>query len=113
MISITISFLFIGCFALYNTSKKAFLSSDNKLQLWLQKNIKCSNIIGLALLIVSFFTAIFYLGVATGIVFWLLTLMTILSLLIVVAPTRIANYKHIIVLFTILLTTELIFYYAS
>jgi hypothetical protein len=106
MITSSILLIFLASFVFYNTSKKVQLFSTTTIETWIQQNIFYSKIIGCLLLIISLFVSINYFGIASGIIFWLITLMSILSLLVMVSPLQKVHYKHLIVVFFILITLE-------
>lgn len=108
MIASSVLLIFLGCFALYNTSKKALLTSNSSIEKWMQGNQKLSKIIGLAFLVVGLVVATFNFGNTSGIFFWMFIITAILSLLIVIYPLKKINYKHLIALFLVLFIIELI-----
>ena len=107
MITSIILLTFLASFVLYNTSKKAMLQQSSSVEKWLQTNEKTAKIIGILTLIIAATTATFHFGITAGILFWLITLMTILSLLVILYPFKKINYKHLIGIFTIILIIEL------
>lgn len=108
MITSIIFLIFFGCFALYNASKKVALNQYFKLETWLQNNEKQTKIIGVFTLVITAIISVFYLGVTSGILFWLITLMTVLCLIVILYPIKGINYKHIISVFVFILLFELI-----
>ncbi|CAL2103921.1 conserved membrane protein of unknown function [Tenacibaculum sp. 190130A14a] len=108
MITSIVLFIFLGTFALYNTSKKAVLNNHTSLNKWLQANIKQSKIIGVISLILALILALLMLGIMGGFLTWLIALMIALSLLIIFAPTGIFNRKKLIILFVLIFVLELL-----
>jgi len=106
MITSSILFIFIASFAFYNSSKKATLSRVSVLEIWVQQHALFSKIIGGLLLITTLCSSIYCFGMTSGIIFWLITLMSILSLLITISPLQKVNYKHLILFFSILILLE-------
>lgn len=113
MITSIIFLITIGCFTWLNTSKKAILSSNTVIEQWLQSNLKSSKIIGSVLLIIALVLSTHYFGNTSGFLFWLIALIALLSLVVIIHPLKLYNYKNLISTCIILLTIELIINYAS
>lgn len=96
MISLVSLIVFLAFYVLYNTSKKAALSGNLQIERWIQQNTKSSRWLGLGILITaySFLIAIKAIGAATLI--FLIQIMTIGSLVVILAPLKIINYKLIL-----------------
>lgn len=108
MNTLIISLIFLGSYFSYSTSKKAILNSDFALNRWVTSNIKFSKIIGILLLLASLILSIVYFGTTSGILFWLISLLIVLGLIIIITPLKKLTYKHILILFLIILTFEFI-----
>lgn len=106
MITSSILLIFIASFAFYNTSKKATLFSVSVFEIWIQQHTFYSKIIGCLLLITTLCSSIYYFGITSGIIFWLITLMSTLSLLIIILPLQKVNYKHLSLMLFILIILE-------
>lgn len=106
MIISSILLIFTASFAFYNTSKKATLFGVSVLEIWIQQHTLYSKIISCLLLIAALIFVIFNFGITSGIIFWLITLMSTISLIIIISPLQKVNYKHIIVVFFILIMLE-------
>lgn len=106
MITLTVLLIFLGCFALYNTSKKALLTGKLSIEKQMQKNPNPTKILGAILLIVALCNAIINFSYTSGILYWLIITMMIFSLIIVLYPLQKINYKHLLVLFTVLFILE-------
>lgn len=106
MISGSILLIFIAILVFFNTSKKAELSSNTSLERWIQNNTNYSKISGCLLLICALFLIIYSFGITSGILFWLIMLMSILSLIIVIFPLKKVTYKHLTIVFLLLLIFE-------
>ena len=113
MITSIIFLMTLGCFFWLNTSKKAMLNTNTVLEQWFQSHLKLSKIIGSVLYVIALFLCTRYLGNTSGLLFWLISLMTLLSLVIMINPIKLINYKYLFVAFIISLTVELITIYAS
>lgn len=108
MISILIAIIFLGCYLFYNTSQKTTITSVNNLEERLRNNTQLSKITGLGFLLITLVLAAINFGVFSGILFWLASLMLLMSLLIIIAPLDLINYKFLVLLFFILLLIEII-----
>lgn len=108
MIAISLLLILLASFVFYNTSKKAVLLYNSAIETWIQVNKNYSKAIALLFLIVSLLSIILIFGFTSGIIFWLISFISFLSTIVVIYPLKIVNYKHLIILFLILLVLELI-----
>ena len=108
MISLLITFILLGCYFLYSTSQKTTITSKNNLEEKLRNNRQLSKIIGFSFLLITMVLAIINFGVFFGILFWLIALMLLMSLLVIIAPLNLINYKFLVILFLVLLLIEII-----
>ncbi len=109
MKTVTFLFIFLGCYSLYNSSEKTFLTKNTLLQKWLQNNKRNANIIGVITLLVGLLLSINFLGLSAGIITWTVAASLFLSLIILITPLKVINYVSFTVLFTLTFLTELIF----
>jgi uncharacterized membrane protein len=77
--------LFLGFYAVYNTSKKNVLQKNN-LVLWIQKHVLFSKITGLLFLSISFYLYRVHYGLGSGICIALVALMVVGSLVVLLFP---------------------------
>ncbi|EAR12940.1 hypothetical protein PI23P_09940 [Polaribacter irgensii 23-P] len=77
--------LFLGFYALYNTSKKVVLQKNN-LVLWIQKHVLISKITGMFCLSISFYLYRVHYGFRSGICIALVALMVVGSLVVLLFP---------------------------
>ena len=108
MISILIAIIFLGCYLFYNTSQKTTVTSVKNLEEKLGNNRQLSKTIGLSFLLITLLLAAINFGVFSGILFWLVSLMLLMSLLIIITPLNLINYKFLVLLFLVLLLIEII-----
>ncbi|OSY87110.1 hypothetical protein WH52_12635 [Tenacibaculum holothuriorum] len=101
MITSILFLLLTGSIFLYSTSSKTMLNN-------LTSSIKLSNFIGVSLLIIALYIATIYLGTFSGFLFWLISFIVFLSLVIIIYPLKIINYKYLIVLVLFSLSFEII-----
>ncbi|KAB5488223.1 MULTISPECIES: hypothetical protein [Flagellimonas] len=83
--------IFIGFYLLYGTSQKMAMTGSLGLEKWIGGHAKISKYSGSALLIVSLGLSCIYWGAASGTFTYFVILMTIASLVILLAPLRILN----------------------
>jgi len=107
MITISLLLILLASFVFYNTSKKAVMLYNSAIETWIQVNKNYSKAIGLLVLIVSLLSIILIFGITSGIIFWTISFITFLSTIVIIYPLKIVNYKHLIILFLILLILEL------
>jgi hypothetical protein len=109
MKTITFLFIFLGCYALYNTSEKAYVSDNFSLQKWFQSNNLFTQITGVTFLLTGLLLSISFFGLSAGVITWIVAVSLFLSLIILITPLRVINYAFLTVLFTLTLLIELIF----
>lgn len=106
MITLAVLLVFIGSYTFYFTSKKANLPANAPLYKWIQKNKNLAK----GSSIVCFLTALglgeHVFGLSGGIIYFLWTLMLVLSLIVLIAPLNFWNWKYTTVLFIILMLLE-------
>lgn len=104
MTTLILLLTFAGFYALYNTSTRAELS-QSRFDVWLrgQSLLKPAGII---LLLGALVLTIVYKGLAAGILYWLVILTTIGSLIIVLCPLKIMNYKAVALIFVGIVIAE-------
>lgn len=108
MITLLTLFCLLSTYACYQLSEKALLSENAPLTVWLQSNHIRTKIIAAVSALVFIIFNIFYLGTATGIIFSLISYMTLFSLLIVLSPLNIIKYKHLLGIYLLALLFEII-----
>ena len=96
----------IGCFILLNTSKKAVLFSSS-LEKYLQQNDNISRIVGVFFLLVSLILATQFKGLTGGLLFSFIVVILAFSLVVIIAPLRLINYKGLLVVFVFSLLIEI------
>jgi len=95
-----ISFLtFIAFYLLYGTSKKMVAVSELGTGKWKCKNKKIAQLASLALMILSLGLSCYYWGLGSGTFSFFILLMTVASLVILLAPLRLLNYSFLGILF--------------
>lgn len=106
MISIASLLVFFGFYTLYNTSQKAYLSNTLTVEKWLQNNPKPSKLIGLGLLITAYLILLLEKAIGSSALIYLIQIMTIGSLVVILAPLKIINYKLILGMFFLVVFFE-------
>lgn len=108
----TISVLccFLGFFMLYNTSKKAKLSTKGLFENWLQLNKPTAKAVGISLIALPFVILPVKDGAGVGTLTAILLLMTAAGLIIVIAPFHYVRFKHVAVLTVAGLLLEFLFF---
>lgn len=107
MISIASLIVFIAFFTLYNTSKRAHLSNTNSIERWLQKKPKQSKILGLVLLLAAYGILLTEKALGCSTLIFSIQIMTIGSLIVILAPLKVINNKLLFALFTFSIFLEL------
>lgn len=96
MVTLVSLIVFLAFFVLYNTSKKATLSTQFQTERWIQQNPNPSRFIGLVLLVMAYVLLLSIKAAGVSSFLFLIQLMTIGSLVVILAPLRIINFKLII-----------------
>ncbi|MWB95912.1 hypothetical protein GON26_16215 [Flavobacterium sp. GA093] len=109
MITIASLIVFLAFYTLYYTSKRATLSYDLGFEKWMQKNPRQTKLTGLGLLLLAYTTWLFAHALCCGTLLFFIQLMTIGSLIIILAPLKKVNIKIVFLLFVIVALLE--FYY--
>lgn len=107
MISVYLLLLFFGFYILYFTSKRMVAVPTLKFETWIKTHNSAATMGGLSLLLLSCFLFIYSLGLAAGILTYMVMLMTIGSLIILLAPLQLLTYPKICGVFLLALFIEL------
>ncbi len=110
MYSLIIFFVFTGSYFLYCSSKK--MKSIHQVEFSVFKSFqpKQLKLIGFILLAIAAILTLWKQGLEAGSFAFSVYLMAFLSLLNLLFPYKTINWKHILLLFSILLTIEIIFF---
>ncbi len=95
MITIAVFLLFISFYFFYNTSKKAVKYDGFKVEKWISNNTLIANTIAFSCALLSLIFNILIFGFGSGILLFFIILMTHASLIIVLTPLQLINYKSI------------------
>ncbi len=107
MITIASLIVFLAFYTLYYTSKRAVLSYDLGFEKWMKKNPKQTKITGLVLLVSAYAIWLFTQSLGCGTLMFFIQLMTIGSLIIILAPLKKVNSKALLALLVIATLLEL------
>lgn len=106
MLSIAVLFVFLGFFAWYNTSRRVRFQSPSAVEKWLQNHRKYSKIMAFVCLSVAYFVLTTQHGWGGGVFVWLVLFMTLASLITILNPLQLLNYKHLSGVYLFLLIIE-------
>lgn len=106
MITTSALLAFFGFFAGYNSSRKAVLAGDSRLELWLRNNPSNAKISGLLLLLAAFILMAMNKGIGAGSFIFLVMLMVFGSLVILLSPLKIVTLKTATIAFAIAFSVE-------
>ncbi|MDF0716048.1 hypothetical protein PY092_07815 [Muricauda sp. 334s03] len=90
---------FIAFYLLYCSSKKMTTMGNLGFEQPIGAHRKASKYVGLALMIFSLGLSCFYWGIGSGTFTFFIILMTVASLVILLAPLRLLNYRLLGILF--------------
>ncbi|WP_417359232.1 hypothetical protein [Galbibacter sp.] len=104
MTTLILLLTFAGFYALYNTSSRVELP-QGRFEVWLRNQalLKPS---GIALLLGGLLLTVVSKGLAAGILYWFVILTTIASLVILICPLKILDYKTIALVFVGIVIAE-------
>lgn len=105
MNTLLIAITFCGFYLLINTSKKAVLR-NGMLENSIQNNPKTAKIIGVFCLMLVMVTSVFSKGISSGILFVTFAILLVGSLVVLLNPIKIINFKWIIVILLVSLIVE-------
>ncbi len=105
MTTLILILTFAGFYALYNTSSRAELPQGS-IEIWM-RSLTILKPVGLVLLLVSLLLTGIYFGLAAGILYWFVIVSTIGSLIILLSPLKLMNYKMIILVFVGIFIAEI------
>lgn len=103
-------FIFIGFYLLYGTSQKMAMAGNLGLEKWIGGHARISKYTGLALLIISLGLSCLYWGTASGTFTYFVILMTIASLVILLAPLRILNPRFLTLVLAVSIICEIVLF---
>jgi len=106
MISFTILLVIIGFYLLYTTSKKMDAPRLFGFENQLLQNKAVSKIIGLLLLILSCVLTVIVFGLGAGIFLFFINLMTVASLIVLLAPLKLFNAKILFIVMACCVVAE-------
>ena len=109
MITIASLIVFLAFYTLYYTSKRATLSYDLGFEKWMKNNPKPTKITGLILLLLAYSMWLFTKSLCCGTLMFFIQLMTIGSLIIILAPLKKISRFAIMAIFILVAILE--FYY--
>lgn len=99
MVTIISLLTFIAFYLLYSTTKKTSAVGVLGFEQTVRAHGKASKYISLALMILSLGLSCFYWGIGSGTFTFFILLMTVASLVILLAPLRLLNYRFLGILF--------------
>lgn len=106
----SIASCFVGFFMLYNTSRKAKLSTRGSFEKWLQQNKAFARATGLVLFVLPFVLLPVKDGVGVGMFTAFLLLMTAAALVVMIAPFHYLRLRHVAALIAASLLLEFLFF---
>ncbi|MFD2101396.1 hypothetical protein [Flagellimonas iocasae] len=99
MVTVISLLTFIAFYLLYGTSKKMATIGGLGLEKWTGEHKKTAQYISLALMILSLGLSCFYWGLGSGTFTFSILLMTVASLVILLTPLQLLNYRFLGILF--------------
>lgn len=108
MVTLIVVLLLSGFYLFYNTSQKVQLSRTLFIEKWAQDNSIAARYFALLLFIIGLVISIFSFGIGSGVFLFFVILMTVASLVVLLAPLKYLSYKSLSLLFVFSFAIELI-----
>lgn len=102
--------VFMAFYLLYSTSTKMTVVGNLGFEQSIGEHKKTSKYVGLALMILSLGLSCFHWGIGSGTLTFFIILMTIASLVNLLAPLRLLNYPFLTLIFACSLIFELLLF---
>ena len=102
--------VFIAFYLLYGTSKKMAAMGNLGVETWLGEHANASKYSGLVLLIISLALSCFYWGLGPGVFSFFIILMTLASLVILLAPLQLLGYRSLTITLALSFTFEFLLF---
>ncbi|MBU2913260.1 MULTISPECIES: hypothetical protein [Reichenbachiella] len=109
MVTLTVILVAIGFYFFYQTSERAYPSRTLRVERWMYMKQQPAKSLGAICLITAIFPAIAHWGAVAGVLFFLVTLMTVGSLIVLLTPLRIIGYRSLAVVALVSLLIEITF----
>ena len=97
MISFVIIILTLAFYIFYNTSERSVKNHVLGFEKWIQKKKGLAKITGLAMLTIAYLILSHFFGFGAGSLLFFIILMTFGSLIIVLTPLKMINYKNLLI----------------
>ena len=110
MITIILILSFTGVYLGYATTKRQKVPVHLYIENWCQQKSKAANSLGYVLLLFACSLTIYQFGWGSGIFTFLVTLMTIASLIIVLQPLHLITYKTLSPTFVLIFLMEFLLF---
>ncbi|WP_299796825.1 hypothetical protein [uncultured Maribacter sp.] len=110
MITIILILSFTGFYLGYATTKRQKVPVHLYIENWCQQKSKAANSLGYVLLLFACSLTIYQFGWGSGIFTFLVTLMTIASLIIVLQPLHLITYKTLSPTFVLIFLMEFLLF---
>ncbi|MGJ8734060.1 MAG: hypothetical protein ACSHW4_12970 [Cellulophaga sp.] len=96
----------LACLLHYSTSKRAVITKQFKLLFWLHNKPKSVKIAAIVLFLYSLFLAVYAFGLGAGLIIFTIILILSWSLIVLLTPLKIVNYKLLTLLFLVAFLLE-------
>ncbi len=106
MVTLIVALTFMAFYLLYSTSKKMAAAGDLGLEKLCTAHKKASQWVSLVLMILSLGLSCHFWGLGSGTFTFFILLMTVASLIILLAPLRLLNHRFLGLLFSVALFFE-------
>jgi len=110
MFTIILLLTFTGFYMCYATTKRQKVAIHLHIENWCQQHSKVANSLGYVLLLLACSLTIHQFGWGSGIFTFLVTLMTIASLIIVLQPLHLITYKTLSPTFVLIFLMEFLLF---
>ncbi|WP_420583376.1 hypothetical protein [Reichenbachiella sp.] len=110
MITLSVFLVFSGFFSLYIGSNRVEFSNDLPFVQWFRQQSINTRGTGIALFLMSLVLSVQTWGLGAGVLFFFIQLMTLGSLIVLLVPLKVLNYKFVLSLTAICFVLEFLIY---
>lgn len=96
MITLSVFLVFLGFFVLYLGSERAELNADLAMSQWFRRQRINVKGVGVALFLMATVLSVQIWGLGAGVLFFFVQLMTLGSLVVLLTPLKVLNYKWVL-----------------
>ena len=110
MITLSVLLVFVGFFALYLGSNRVEIEFDIAIIQWFRSKKINAKGTGIAMLLIAMLLSVQIWGLGAGVLFFFIQLMTVGSIIVLLTPLHVFNYKFVSTLAVVFFLIEFLSY---